>query len=216
MIQKARELGCEELQLETNSVLRDAARLYERHGFTAVKSEHTSARCDQVYRLRLRESPASGEPDVPSLPSTWNALLRINAAGVPRQFGVGTALLIMTMFAILFAVLQMLRVSAGDFAIISLFFFGVGVGQALFFHGQRPMLASIVMGVVMILALGVFDVAINGIVSYDKLFAFLIFGVCFGGAIFGCLAGLLIASVFLIRDIIASVFRRGFPTKDDE
>ena len=122
MVQRARELGCEEIRLVTHSVLWDAARLYERHGFKAVTMEHPSTRCDRAYSLRLGESPAWEQPRVQSLPNTWTVLPPSREAGVPRQFGVGTAILIMTMFAVLFGVLQSLGVQAIAFAIIALFF----------------------------------------------------------------------------------------------
>ncbi len=67
----------------------------------------------------------------------------------------------MTMFAVLFAVLRSLNVPAREFAYIALFFLGVGAGQALLFHGQRPRRASIVTGIVMTFALGIFDAVFN-------------------------------------------------------
>jgi hypothetical protein len=220
MVQKARELGCDEIRLETNHVLWDATRLYERHGFTAVKPEHPSTRCDQAYCLRIHEIPVAADLGVQALPDTWDAFSKSSETGVPRQFGVGTGLLITTMFAVLFAVLQMLHVAAGDFAIIALFFLGVGAGQALLFHGRRPRRASIVMGVAMMLALGVFGMTIGittggGVVSVEELFTYFIFGVCCGGPIFGYLAGLLIASVFLVCETLENAYRRRFPPKDE-
>jgi hypothetical protein len=215
MVQKARELGCEEIRLETNSVLRDAARLYKRQGFTPVEPEHPSARCDETYCLRLRESPVSGKPRVQELPIMWTkwTVRRSKEAGVPRQFGVGTGLLITTMFAVLFAVLRGLNIPPREFAYVALFFLGVGAGQAVLFHGRRPRWASIVMGIVMTFALGVFDAIFDGDRSMLVEASFSPF--C-PGAIFGYLAGLLIAGVFLVRDRLEDAYRRRFPPKDEE
>ena len=226
-VQRARELGCEEIRLVTHSVLRDAARLYERHGFTAVKMEHPSTRCDRAYSLRLDESPISDQPDSSALSSTgWTIYVtspwsvgspRSKEAGVPRQFGVGTALLIMTMFAVLFAVLRSLNVPTIAFAIIALFFLGVGAGQALLFHGQRPRRASIIVGIVMTYVLTIFGIIITDGFHSDVLLspAFHCIVGAFGGA-FGYLAGVLIAAVFLVSDKLTDAYRRRFPRKDEE
>ena len=53
MLDRARALGFDEVRLETHSVLQEAIRLYEAHGFVPVEAEHRSPRCDQTYRLRL-------------------------------------------------------------------------------------------------------------------------------------------------------------------
>jgi putative acetyltransferase len=227
-IQRARELGCEEVRLLTHSVLRDAARLYQRQGFTAVQPEHPSTRCDRAYSLRLDARPISEEPDASALSSTgwtvyvtspWRVgLPRGKEAGVPRQFGVGTALLMMTMFAILFAVLRSLNVPALAFAIIALFFLGVGAGQALLFHGRRPRRASIIMGIVMTFILSIFKAFFNGVPGPEILpsLALLFCAACFGGIIYGYVAGVLIGSVFLVSDKLRDAYRRRFPPKDEE
>jgi len=53
MLQKARQLGFQEVWLETNSVLKEAIGLYQKYGFVPTEKDHMSPRCDQVYRLRL-------------------------------------------------------------------------------------------------------------------------------------------------------------------
>ncbi len=50
---RAKESGFRRITLETASVLKEAIRLYERHGFKPCKAEHLSCRCDQAYELDL-------------------------------------------------------------------------------------------------------------------------------------------------------------------
>jgi hypothetical protein len=64
--------------------------------------------------------------------------------GAPRQFGIGTLLVITTMYAVLFAVMS--RCAPVDFFVTALFFTTVGLGQMLLFKGKRPRRASIIVG----------------------------------------------------------------------
>jgi putative acetyltransferase len=50
---EARRLGFRRVTLETASVLTEAIRLYESHGFTLFTPGHLSPRCDQAYVLEL-------------------------------------------------------------------------------------------------------------------------------------------------------------------
>lgn len=49
----ARELGFRRIELETNSKLVEAVRMYERYGFRPVEACHVAARCDATYGLDL-------------------------------------------------------------------------------------------------------------------------------------------------------------------
>lgn len=49
----ARELGFKRVELETNSKLVEAVRMYERYGFQPVEGCHVAARCDATYALDL-------------------------------------------------------------------------------------------------------------------------------------------------------------------
>lgn len=51
----ARRLGFKTIVLETHRTLKEAIRLYSRFGFLPMSVEHTSARCDQAYILKLTE-----------------------------------------------------------------------------------------------------------------------------------------------------------------
>jgi putative acetyltransferase len=53
MIEKARRVGFKRMQLETVRVLEAAVHLYVNAGFVPIKTDHVSARCDQVYGLDL-------------------------------------------------------------------------------------------------------------------------------------------------------------------
>lgn len=50
---KARALGYAVMVLETASVLKEAAALYQSYGFEHYVAEHLSERCDQAYRKEL-------------------------------------------------------------------------------------------------------------------------------------------------------------------
>lgn len=49
----AREIGFRRVELETNSRLVEAIRMYERYGFQPVEACHLAARCDATYALDL-------------------------------------------------------------------------------------------------------------------------------------------------------------------
>ena len=53
LIDKAKELGFQRIELETASVLKEAIGLYKKFGFQAFCPPHIAARCDQAYELRL-------------------------------------------------------------------------------------------------------------------------------------------------------------------
>ncbi|MCS7236658.1 MAG: GNAT family N-acetyltransferase [Thermoguttaceae bacterium] len=54
MLAHAEKQGIHEVELETNSCLQDAIRLYVKYGFEPIPRKPFSRRCDQVYRLKLR------------------------------------------------------------------------------------------------------------------------------------------------------------------
>lgn len=55
MLLKAAEMGYEDVQLETASVLVEAIGLYRQTGFRQLPSDDPAARCDRAYYLRLNE-----------------------------------------------------------------------------------------------------------------------------------------------------------------
>jgi putative acetyltransferase len=52
-INAAKSLGYTEMVLETNSVLKEAKRLYEKFGFKEYQPDHLSDRCDYAMKLKL-------------------------------------------------------------------------------------------------------------------------------------------------------------------
>lgn len=53
LLDKARELGFQRIELDTASVLKEAIGLYKKNGFQPFESDHIVARCDQAYELIL-------------------------------------------------------------------------------------------------------------------------------------------------------------------
>ncbi len=128
-------------------------------------------------------------------------------AGVPRQFGVGILLVITTMFAVLFAIMQMLKLPPLNFAVVALFFGVVGLGQMLLFKGQRPRRASVIVGACffpcLLLGTIVFEMFEERRVGPDLFTGLLLFLFWIPvGALFGYLTGLLIAGVFLVINML--------------
>lgn len=54
-ITRARALGFDRIELETNSRLLEAIALYRRYGFQPIEGQHLASRCDQNFELRLTE-----------------------------------------------------------------------------------------------------------------------------------------------------------------
>ena len=116
---------------------------------------------------------------------------------MPRRFGVGVMLVITTMYAVLFAVIQ--RASAWNFAVIAIFFTLVGLAQAVLFKGRNPRRASAVTGVVFGVLLVLVSSRSVPILRQLAIPCPLPLAILLGRfwALFGYLAGGLIAGVFL-------------------
>ena len=97
------------------------------------------------HRLADPESLAKMLEAVEKLRTIGGGVVQ-HEAGVPRRFGVGILLVITTMFAVLFAIMQMLKLPPLAFAEIAGFFGAVGLGQMLLFKGERPRRASVIVG----------------------------------------------------------------------
>ena len=82
--------------------------------------------------------------------STWIADIDRPAVGVPRRFGVFIMMLMVTLYAVLFSVLKVLRASNLVFVLLALLFTGIGIGQAVLFGGRYPRAASIWIGSVLV------------------------------------------------------------------
>ena len=122
-------------------------------------------------------------------------------AGVPRRFGVGTLLVITTMYAMLFAILRACGASPLVFVVLALLFTAVGLGQIFLFKGQRPQRASMIAGACFFVGLYVvYRVVIGDEYFYLPFAPFDPVEGAFFGAIYGYFAGLLTAGTFLVID----------------
>ena len=143
--------------------------------------------------------------------------------GVPRRFAVGTALIIMTMYAVLFAVMKSAEFHPVAFLIVTVFFTGVGAAQMFLFGGRRPRDASFVAGAVLLPTILVTLIMIAWL-SDDRgpdgsevigLLLSVIVPITILGVLLGYVAGGLTAGVFLILDRIDKRIHGPRPQGDD-
>jgi hypothetical protein len=127
--------------------------------------------------------------------------------GVPRRFSIGTMMILVTAFAVLFAVLKTVGAPPAFFIVVTIFVGGIAACQSLLFKGKKPRLASVVGGMAMV---GLFSLIVEGIrlffygrffgpsniVSY--LLTTVMLAVVLGGPL-GYIVGCFIASIFLVR-----------------
>lgn len=125
------------------------------------------------------------------------------AVGVPRQYGVGTLLLITAMYALLFGALKSLRSPPAAFAIVGVFPACIGLAQMLLFGGKRPREASIIAGsIFFVLASIILFLTIPaGARGSYGVFVIVIVAPAMG-AFFGYLVGAAVGGVFLIANWI--------------
>ena len=116
-------------------------------------------------------------------------------------------MILVTAFAVLFAVLKTFGAPPAAFIVVTIFVGGIAACQSLLFKGKKPRLASFVGGMVMV---GLLNLVIEGvglffyvrfygpasIVSF--LFRMAMQTVLFGGGL-GYIVGCFIASIFLVR-----------------
>jgi len=127
--------------------------------------------------------------------------------GVPHRFSIGTMMILVTAFAILFGVLKTLDVDPAAFAVISIFIGGIAACQSLMFKGKKPRLASVVGGVIM---LGLIDLVIGAVGLFSDpdffghapivilLATMVVQAVVLGGPL-GYIIGCFVAAIFLVR-----------------
>jgi hypothetical protein len=123
----------------------------------------------------------------------------------PRKLDLATLLVIMFMFAMLFAGLAQIPYAPIWFTgMVALFIALVGVSQAILFHGTKPRLASVVSGYFLMAILVVTLYWLRNLQThrYSKTPDVLITFFCAGwwGIPLGYLAGVLVGGVFLISD----------------
>ena len=141
-----------------------------------------------------------------------------DVASVPRRFGAGVLLILVTAFAVLFAAMQTVGVPPRLFVIVAVLFLGVMLGQILLFKGKKPRAASLLVGGLLFpLELLVVDpyVFLGGayLWGHPRMFSGLtarllvvcmvggaLVGYVVVGAVLGYMAGCIMAGVFLVQE----------------
>jgi len=127
----------------------------------------------------------------------WQNLIREGTVGIPRRFGTVRVLGLITLFAILFGLFSWLDFHPVAFVIFTLFIGLVGLGQVILFGGREPRRASVVVGAAAGVCIALWA-AMHEPIHLREATIVLVVLVAFG-ALFGYLAGGLLAAVFLIR-----------------
>ena len=182
--------------------------LLYRHGVTRDKFERAVVeRLSAVVPAECVEDETAGSTngeDARPAGAGWDT----PAVGVPRRFGMGPLMVMVTMYAVLFAALKGLAPAfdglaapSSLFIIVGVLVSGVGLGQMVLFGGRYPRAASIWVGVflfpVLLLAVGL----AGGDLSPDGMTCIIVVAP-FLGALFGYLAGGLSAGVFLVLEYV--------------
>ncbi len=135
--------------------------------------------------------------------TTCAVLFPRKQTGVPRRFGASVMLVIMTMYAVLFAAMQTVQVLVHErdpllFVMVSIFVTGVGLAQAILYGGRQPRKASILAGIILAAPMA-FIALVQRHQTLDEpaIIGFLYFISGFG-ALAGYVAGGAIAGVFLL------------------
>jgi hypothetical protein len=119
--------------------------------------------------------------------------------GVPRQFGIGTMMVLATMFAVVCAVLKTIGSPPVGFAIVLIFLVWSALCQAVLFKGKNPRRASIIGGMALYPVMSIVAVAA---MPPDRppiwAWPFIIPVSAIIGGAYGYAAGCLVAAVFLV------------------
>lgn len=125
--------------------------------------------------------------------------------GMTRRFSVGTMMIIMTFYAILFSVMKMLGAGPSIFAGVTVFITGIGAGQMFAPAHISPRKVSFISGIVMGIVSSIVATIVASMLYGDNnsrddfTGAFCGIFSIFGGPL-GYLAGGLIAGIFLFRE----------------
>ena len=123
--------------------------------------------------------------------------------GVPRRFSIGTMMILVTAFAVLFAVLKTFSAPPAAFIVITIFVGGIAACQSLLFKGKKPRLASVIGGSVMYgVGMIVATIASSHHEGIDYEMELVYYGalwtLAIGGPL-GYIVGCFVASIFLVR-----------------
>jgi len=121
------------------------------------------------------------------------------ASRVPARFGTGGMLFLLTIFCALFGLLKWVNAPGAIYLVVILFLLIVGIAQMRW--GETPREVSIAMGAII---LPVAVVSLNLLEGYVQDSEKLTYGIIFipVGALFGYLAGAVLASFFLVSRLI--------------
>ena len=127
-----------------------------------------------------------------------------DVASVPRRFGVGVLMILMTAFAVLFAIMRTCGAPPEVFIVIAVLFFAVTVAQILLFQGKKPRTASVLSGAVafplVVAAVSIASETNGPAGGLVCMLAGSLFLTVPGGAALGYLAGCAMASVFFVQE----------------
>ncbi|MGO8689916.1 MAG: hypothetical protein ACLQLG_09795 [Thermoguttaceae bacterium] len=137
--------------------------------------------------------------------TTYAAICPRRHTGMPRRFGTSVVLIIVTMYAVLFAAMQTVQVLVHQrdpvlFVMVTIFVTGVGLSQAVLFHGHNPRKASLLTGFVLgtAIALARFILERRAGQSDEQLVTVVFYVLSGFGALGGYVVGGAIAGVFFL------------------
>lgn len=150
---------------------------------------------EDAIEVLLEIQEAADEAPPPARPND-------ETVGVPRRFSMGAMMVMMALYAVVFAVMRSLDAHPAIFAVVTVFFIGVTLGQMFLFGGNKPRRASMVVGGFLLPA----EVFVAYLVTYwgdssrtnDAEMLCSSCGSAFLGVFCGYLAGTLVAGVFLL------------------
>ena len=133
---------------------------------------------------------------------------------MPRQYGVGTMLVITAIYGVLFALLASLDAPPAAFVVPAVFLAGVGLAQMFLFGGRRPREASLLAGSFLCTAGAATGVVIMHVAGEpgDGVLLWTVVLTPALGAVCGYLVGAMIGAPFLV----AKRLSRRRPTGEED
>lgn len=144
----------------------------------------------------MSQATPNNKPAGPVGPKTYS---------VPRRYDLATLFTVSLAYALLFGAMRLMSAPPTLVALVALFVTVVGLAQALVLKGNWPRLASILAGYLFCLTAGVIGVVRSWSVASVVETCF--YALC-PGVIAGYLAGLAVAGVFLVADLVRKALRR--------